>query len=157
MDTAFRETKCDLPRANDLYNPCGYRCPQTLVGAIHESSRERTPRTIPTASAFLRTYLPEYRTLFRFFAKKTEPKNTATVFRYAETGECLRTPGLQTPPQELTRLPMSNHPRGGLRHFCRFVCVTKWGFTSVDRLSPAQTLSDIGNEDVRLVDRLYIG
>ncbi len=36
----------------------------------------------------LRTHLPEYRPLFRFFAKKTEPKNASTVFRYAETGEC---------------------------------------------------------------------
>ncbi len=41
---------------------------------------------------FLQTHPPKYRTLFRFFAKKTEPKNASTVFRYAETGECLRTP-----------------------------------------------------------------
>ena len=29
-----------------------------------------------------------------FSRKKTEPKNASTVFRYAETGECLRTPGM---------------------------------------------------------------
>ena len=51
-----------------------------------------------------------------FFVKKAELKIASTVFRSAETGECYALRGLQTPAQKLTRLTMSNHPRGGLRH-----------------------------------------
>ena len=36
--------------------------------------RERSPRTIPAATTFLQTHLSTHRPLFRFFAKKTEPK-----------------------------------------------------------------------------------
>ena len=114
-------------------------------------------RTDRAGIAFLRTHHSTHRILFRFFAKKTEPKNTATVFRYAETGECFALPGsyagLLPQAEVVEALPGFRcpcHPRGGLRHLCRFVCVTKCGFTSGDRLSPAPTRSDIGNVVARL-------
>ena len=54
----------------------GYRQTiQTIVGADSISARKQPPRTISTATTFVLTYPTKYRTLFRFFAKKTEPKS----------------------------------------------------------------------------------
>ena len=89
-----------------------YRC---RAGAC--SCRKQAFCTFSTATAFLQTHLSTLRLLFRFFAKKTEPKNASTVFRYAETGECLRTPGAQSPPQALPGFRCPRHPRGSLRLF----------------------------------------
>ena len=124
--------------------------------------RQRTPRTTSTATnytndlstvgddalgiplmrlalscrlpPFVRTWLSEYRVLFRFFAKKTEPK---------------KCPGLKRRPR---RCPASAVQPSSRRSatFCRFVTVTKEGHAMVDYLSPAPTQSDIGGVTPRL-------
>ena len=88
------------------------------------SCRKQAFCTFSTATAFLQTHLSTLRLLFRFFAKKTEPKNASTVFRYAETGECLRTPSGRSPYFRCAEVvgafalpPMSIRPRGSLRLF----------------------------------------
>ena len=70
------------------------------------------------------------------------PTYTLPLFR--EKDGTKKLPGAQTPPQELTRLPMSKHLARQSATFCRFVYVTKWGFAMVDCLPPASTQSDIG-------------
>ena len=106
-------------------------------------------RTDRAGIAFLRTHHSTHRILFRFFAKKTELKNTATVFRYAETGECFALQGLDAGPGAYPASDVQLTARQSAT-FCRFVYVTKCGFATIDRLPPAPMRSDIGNVDVRL-------
>ena len=88
----------------------------------------------PHAATFLRTYLSKYRTLFRFFAKKTEPKNR---------------PGLSRRPRRCPASAVQFLARQSAT-FCRFVTVTKCGWTMVIRIPPAPTQSDIGDVIPRL-------
>ena len=145
------------PKTNDLHNLHGYGCPPTLVGAIHESSQnerfaqflwmrpcEHIPLNIAHYSAF--------------FLKKDGTKKDFTVFRYAETGECFALPGLKRRlyfrraevGEALPGFRCPRHPRGGLRHICRFVCVTKCGQAIFSRIPLARARSDIGDVILRL-------
>ena len=73
--------------------------PAEKVAAEWLTDEEKTERLVLPLRlpSSLRTHHSTHRILFRFFAKKTEPKNASTVFRYAETGECLRTPSGRSP------------------------------------------------------------
>ncbi len=95
------------------------------VGAslcAHEKHVSHTPAaTVPANNSLQISYT------IPLFREKDGTKNAATVSRYAETGECLRTPGLQTPPQALPRFPMSKLLPRQSPTFCRSVCFTKYG------------------------------
>ena len=76
-----------------------------------------------------------------FFLKKDGTKKD---FRASSTGP------------EAYPLRCPNTSRGGLRHICRFVRFTKWGFVVVYYLSPAPTRSDIGDVILRLFCSRYV-
>ena len=108
----------------------------TVVGDGYSISRNemrppanQPPRTILTATTFVLTYPTKYRALFRFFLEKRRNQK--------------RLQGLKYRPRSLPANDVQPSARQSAT-FCRFVCVTKYGYAVGDCFPPARERSDIG-------------
>ena len=106
----------------------------------------------PAATTFLQTHLSTHRPLFRFFAKKTEPKMPPLYSATRKQASAYALPG-RSPYFRCAEVvgafaPSDVQPSARQSAtFCRFACVTKWGYAVCDCFPPARERSDIGGCD----------